>query len=54
MNKKKNTAWNRVPKENRKKVILQGIKGALIGYMGFVPDIQEGEHDKPPAEDRKE
>ena len=41
MSKKNPTAWDRVPKEKRKKVIADGIKGALVGYLGLVPNVEE-------------
>ena len=39
MSKKNKTQWDSVPKEQRKKVIRQGILGAFIGFLGLVPKI---------------
>lgn len=39
MSKKHKTQWDSVPKEQRKKVIRQGILGAFIGFLGLVPKI---------------
>ena len=39
MSKKHKTQWDSVPKEQRKKVIRQGILGAFIGFLGLVLKI---------------
>lgn len=39
MSKKHKTQRDSVPKEQRKKVIRQGILGAFVGFLGLVPKI---------------
>ncbi len=50
MSKKHKTQWDSVPKEQRGKVIKQGIAGAFTGFLGLVPNIPEEEE---PAKEEK-
>ena len=41
MSKKHKTQWDGVPKDQRGKVIRQGIAGAFTGFLGVIPNIPE-------------